>query len=107
MGVGKTVLQGSTVSKNVLPPMPKKPALVLRGEFNGRPAIFGVYRTGGAHSVVCKYLMGGDEYATYGFMDPNKTNTVYVNFNDPNLNPSNFVYANGLHTYPEWRYTRY
>ena len=41
----------------------------------GRPAIFGVYRTGGAHSVVCKYLMGGDEYATYGFMDPNKTNT--------------------------------
>ena len=42
MGVGKTVLQGSTVSKNVLPPMPKKPALVLRGEFNGRPATFGV-----------------------------------------------------------------
>ena len=42
MGVGKTVLQGSTVSKNVLPPMPNKPALVLQGEFNGRPATFGV-----------------------------------------------------------------
>lgn len=42
MSVGKTVLQGSTVSKNTLPKMPDKPALILKGEFNGRPAYFGV-----------------------------------------------------------------
>ena len=42
MGVGKTVLQGSTVSKNALPQMPERPALILKGEFNGRPAYFGV-----------------------------------------------------------------
>lgn len=42
MGVGKTVLQGSTVSKNALPQMPERPTLILKGEFNGRPAYFGV-----------------------------------------------------------------
>ena len=42
MGVGKTVLQGSTVSKNALPQMPERPALILKGEFNGRPAYFGM-----------------------------------------------------------------
>lgn len=42
MAVGKTVLQGTTVSKNSLPPMPDKPALILQGEFNGRQASFGV-----------------------------------------------------------------
>lgn len=42
MGVGKTVLQGSTVSKNALPQMPEKPSLILKGEFNGRPAYFGL-----------------------------------------------------------------
>lgn len=42
MGVGKTVLQGSTVSKNALPQMPERPTLILKGEFNGRQAYFGV-----------------------------------------------------------------
>lgn len=42
MAIGKTVLQGSTVSKNALPPMPDKPALIFNGEFNGRRACFGV-----------------------------------------------------------------
>lgn len=42
MGVGKTVLQGSTVSKNALPPMPDKPVVVFNGEFNGRRIYFGV-----------------------------------------------------------------
>ncbi len=74
---------------------------------NHKPAIFGMYRNGGAHAIVCKYFQGGNEYATYGFMDPNKTNTVYIQFSDPNLDPDNFVYTNGLQTYNEWRYTRY
>lgn len=42
MSVGKTVLQGSTISKNILPPMPENPSLMLCGEFNGKPAIFGI-----------------------------------------------------------------
>ena len=40
MGVGKTVLQGTTVSKNMLPEMPSRPAVVLQGEYNGRRASF-------------------------------------------------------------------
>lgn len=74
---------------------------------NHKPAIFGMYSNEGAHGIVCKYFRGGNEYATYGFMDPNKPNTVYIQFSDPNLDPDNFVYTNGLHTYNEWRYTRY
>jgi len=58
---------------------------------NHKPAIFGMYRSGAAHTIVCKYFEGGNEYATYGFMDPNKTNTVYIQFSDPNLDPDNFV----------------
>lgn len=42
MSIGKTVLQGSTVSKNALPPMPVNPALIFNGEFNGRRTHFGV-----------------------------------------------------------------
>ena len=42
MGVGKTVLQGTTVSKNMLPEMPSRPVVVLQGEYNGSHASFGM-----------------------------------------------------------------
>lgn len=42
MSVGKNVLQGSTVSKNGLPVIPTHPALLLKGEFNGKAAAFGL-----------------------------------------------------------------
>lgn len=52
MAVGKNVLQGSSVSKNALPAMPSKPALLLKGEFNGKPASFGL-----AEDVISKHMM--------------------------------------------------
>lgn len=44
MAVGKNVLQGTSVSKNGLPPMPASPSLILRGEFNGKRAEFSIVR---------------------------------------------------------------
>ena len=35
MSVGKTVLQGSTVEKNGLPPRASNPAVTLKGTFHG------------------------------------------------------------------------
>ncbi len=75
---------------------------------HNRPVIFNVYRTNnngeveGGHAVVLKYLCGGNEYTTYGFADPNNSNTVYINFEDPNCDPDNFVYYNGHNTYTIW-----
>ncbi len=60
-----------------------------------------------SHAVVLKYVMGGNEYATYGFMDPNHTNTIYINFYDPDLDPDEFVYTDGSNTYSDWAYARY
>ena len=60
------------------------------------------------HSVVCRYFSGGDEYAMYGFMDPNFSNTVYVKHNDPTCNPDTFVYVDLQQTiYDEWRWSWY
>lgn len=71
-----------------------------------RPVIFRVRRSENGsyigHGIVLRYLYGGNEYATYGFVDPNKTNTVYVDFDDPTCDPNEFVYYNGSRTYPEW-----
>ncbi len=59
------------------------------------------------HSVVCRYFSGGDNYATYGFMDPNFENTVYVRHYDSNCDPDTFVYENPQQTYDEWRWSWY
>lgn len=40
MSVGKTVLQGSTVEKNGLPPRASNPAVTLKGTFHGSRAAF-------------------------------------------------------------------
>ncbi|WMJ76524.1 MULTISPECIES: hypothetical protein [unclassified Sedimentibacter] len=74
---------------------------------SGKPAMFDIARSGAAHAIVCKYLMGGNDYTTYGFMDPNRSSTVYTYFDDPNLDPDNFVYDNGQNEYDDWRYTIY
>lgn len=52
MAVGKSVLQGTTVSKNVLPEMPLNPALLLHGEFNGKQAEFGL-----GEDVISKHML--------------------------------------------------
>ena len=52
MNVGKTVLQGYSVSKNPLPPMPQNPKVVLRGEFMGKPASFGL-----SEDILSKHMM--------------------------------------------------
>ena len=52
MNVGKTVLQGNSVSKNPLPPMPQNPKVVLRGEFVGKPASFGL-----GEDILSKHMM--------------------------------------------------
>jgi len=71
-----------------------------------RPVIFRVHRTESGqdigHAVVLRYLCGGNEYTTYGFVDPNKTNTVYVDFYSPTCDPDEFEYYNGSKTYPDW-----
>jgi hypothetical protein len=71
-----------------------------------RPVIFRVRRTENGsyigHAVVLRYLCGGNEYTTYGFVDPNKTNTVYVDFYSPTCDPDEFEYYNGSRTYPDW-----
>lgn len=71
-----------------------------------RPVIFRVRRSENGsyigHAVVLRYLCGGNEYTTYGFVDPNKTNTVYVDFYSPTCDPAEFEYYNGSRTYPDW-----
>ena len=71
-----------------------------------RPVIFRVRRSENGsyigHAVVLRYLCGGNEYTTYGFVDPNKTNTVYVDFYSPTCDPDEFEYYNGSRTYPDW-----
>ena len=52
MAVGKNVLQGTSVSKNGLPPMPANPSLLLRGEFNGKKAEFGL-----SEDLISKHMM--------------------------------------------------
>ena len=52
MAVGKNVLQGNTVSKNPLPPIPKDPKVILKGEFNGKPAQFAL-----DESTLSKHMM--------------------------------------------------
>ena len=52
MAIGKNVLQGSSVSKNALPTMPPVPKLLLKGEFNGRPASFGL-----AEDIISKHML--------------------------------------------------
>lgn len=66
-----------------------------------KPAIFGLFigSSNIGHAIVCKHLEGGNEYASYGFMDPNVPNTVYVHFEDPTLNPNNFLYPMPLGNY--------
>lgn len=70
--------------------------------YSGLPVMFNVARSGGAHSVVCRYFVGGDGYAIYGFMDPNVSSYVYITYNDASLSPGNFVYDNGQHSYNTW-----
>lgn len=52
MIVGKNVLQGNAVSKNSLPEVPVNPTLKLKGEFNGKPAIFAL-----GEDVISKHMM--------------------------------------------------
>lgn len=52
MAIGKNVIQGNSVSKNVLPGMPKNPSLILHGEFNGNPASFGM-----GEDIISKHMM--------------------------------------------------
>lgn len=52
MAVGKDVIQGTAVSKNGLPISSSNPVLTLRGEFNGKPASFGL-----GEDVISKHMM--------------------------------------------------
>lgn len=52
MSVGKNVIQGTAVSKNGLPISPSNPVLTLRGEFNGKPASFGL-----GEDIISKHMM--------------------------------------------------
>ena len=52
MAVGKNILQGTAVSKNVLPLMPKNPLLLLCGKFNGQQTSFGL-----DEDVISKHMM--------------------------------------------------
>ena len=52
MAVGKNVIQGTSVSKNNIPIPQSKPLLTLKGEFNGKPATFGL-----GEDVVSKHMM--------------------------------------------------
>lgn len=52
MAVGKNVIQGTSVSKNGLPNPPSKSSLVLKGEFNGKPASFAL-----GEDVISKHMM--------------------------------------------------
>lgn len=52
MSVGKTVLQGSTVEKNGLPPRASNPAVTLKGTFHGSRAAFDL-----TEDVLSKHMM--------------------------------------------------
>lgn len=52
MAVGKNVIQGTAVSKNGLPATNGTPSLLLKGEFNGKPASFGL-----GEDVISKHMM--------------------------------------------------
>ena len=52
MAVGKNVIQGTAVSKNGLPATTGTPSLLLKGEFNGKPASFGL-----GEDVISKHMM--------------------------------------------------
>lgn len=52
MAVGKNVIQGTSVSKNGLPGPQNNPVLILKGEFNGKPASFGL-----STDVISKHMM--------------------------------------------------
>lgn len=52
MSVGKTVLQGSTVEKNGLPPRASNPAVTLKGTFRGSRAAFDL-----TEDVLSKHMM--------------------------------------------------
>lgn len=52
MAVGKNVIQGTAVSKNGLPVTTGAPSLLLKGEFNGKPASFGL-----GEDVISKHMM--------------------------------------------------
>lgn len=52
MAVGKNVIQGTAVSKNGLPITAGTPSLLLKGEFNGKPASFGL-----GEDVISKHMM--------------------------------------------------
>ena len=52
MSVGKTVLQGNSVSKNPLPIMPQYPIVKFNGEFHGKKATFGL-----DDSLLSKHMM--------------------------------------------------
>lgn len=52
MAVGKNVIQGTAVSKNGLPVTTGTPSLLLKGEFNGKPASFGL-----SEDVISKHMM--------------------------------------------------
>lgn len=52
MAIGKTVIQGTAVSKNGLPVTMGTPSLLLKGEFNGKPASFGL-----SEDVISKHMM--------------------------------------------------
>lgn len=52
MAVGKNVIQGTAVSKNGLPVSQSKPLVLLKGEFNGKPASFSL-----GEDVISKHMM--------------------------------------------------
>lgn len=52
MAVGKNVIQGTAVSKNGLPVTTGTPSLLLKGEFNGKLASFGL-----GEDVISKHMM--------------------------------------------------
>lgn len=52
MTVGKNVIQGTSVSKNGLPITTDTPSLLLKGEFNGKPASFGL-----SEDIISKHMM--------------------------------------------------
>lgn len=52
MAIGKNVIQGTSVSKNGLPIIQANPSLLLKGEFNGKPASFGL-----GEDVISKHMM--------------------------------------------------
>jgi type IV secretory pathway TraG/TraD family ATPase VirD4 len=52
MAVGKNVIQGTSVSKNGLPITTDTPSLLLKGEFNGKLASFGL-----SEDIISKHMM--------------------------------------------------